>query len=65
MNYVSLCDGIGAAHCAFQPLGWRCLGVAEIDPQCNAVVDHHWKFDNYGDITTNASWLRIRIQIHS
>ena len=27
MNYFSVCDGIGAAHAALLPLGYRCVGV--------------------------------------
>jgi DNA (cytosine-5)-methyltransferase 1 len=49
-KYISFCDGIGTAHLAFQPLGWECCGVSEIDPACNAVVDYHWKFPNLGNI---------------
>jgi len=60
MNYVSLCDGIGAAHCAFRPLGWNCLAVAEIDAQCNAVIKHHFNFKNYGDITNKKVPGKIR-----
>ena len=48
MNYISLCDGIGAAHVAWQPLGWKCLGVSEINPFCNRVIEHHWGFENLG-----------------
>lgn len=51
MNYISLCDGIGAAHLAFDSLGWKCVGVSEIDPMCNAVVNRHWNFTNFGDLT--------------
>ena len=32
MRYVSLCDGIGAAHEAWAPLGWVCVARAEIEP---------------------------------
>lgn len=32
MRYVSLCDGIGAAHEAWAPLGWVCAARAEIEP---------------------------------
>ncbi|QXF03565.1 MULTISPECIES: hypothetical protein [Xanthomonas] len=32
MNYLSLFSGMEAAHLAWSPLGWRCKGVAEIDP---------------------------------
>jgi DNA (cytosine-5)-methyltransferase 1 len=51
MNYVSLCDGIGAVHVAWQPLGWRCLWTSEIEAFPIAVVEHHWKLPNLGDMT--------------
>lgn len=31
MKFVSLCDGIGAAHEAWTPLGWVCVARAEIE----------------------------------
>lgn len=37
-NYASLCDGIGAVHVAWQPLGWRCAWTSEIEPFPAAVV---------------------------
>lgn len=51
MIYASVCDGIGAAHVAWQPLGWRCAWTSEIEPFPIAVVDHHWGFPNLGDMT--------------
>ena len=51
MNYVSLCDGIGAVCVAWQPLGWRCQWTSEIEPFPIAVVEHHWKLPNLGDMT--------------
>lgn len=51
MRYASVCDGIGAAHVAWQPLGWECAWTSEIEPFPAAVVDHHWKLKNVGDIT--------------
>jgi DNA (cytosine-5)-methyltransferase 1 len=51
MNYASVCDGIGAAHVAWQPLGWRCAWTSEIDPFPAAVVDHHHALPNLGDMT--------------
>ena len=54
MNYASVCDGIGAVHAAWQPLGWRCAWHAEIDPFPAAVVAHRWgerAGPNIGDIT--------------
>ena len=39
MRYASVCDGIGAVHVAWRPLGWSCAWTAEIDPFCCAVVE--------------------------
>lgn len=51
MRYASVCDGIGAVHVAWQPLGWRCSWTSEIEPFPAAVVEHHWGLDNLGDMT--------------
>jgi len=51
MRYASVCDGIGAAHVAWRPLGWECAWTSEIEPFPAAVVDHHWRFKNLGDMT--------------
>jgi DNA-cytosine methyltransferase len=52
MRYLSLCDGIGAAHVSFQKLGWKNVGISEIDPYCELVINHHYPtFHNYGSIT--------------
>jgi DNA (cytosine-5)-methyltransferase 1 len=51
MRYASVCDGIGAAHVAWQPLGWECAWTSEIETFPAAVVDHHWKIKNLGDMT--------------
>lgn len=59
MNYISLCDGIGAAHVAWQPLGWKCLGVSEIDPFCNAVVEHHFGYENLGALDEHGTIEKI------
>lgn len=42
MRYASVCDGIGAAHVAFQPLGWTCAWRSEIEPFPKAVVAARW-----------------------
>jgi len=42
VRYASVCDGIGAAHVAFQPLGWTCAWRSEIDPFAKAVVEERW-----------------------
>ena len=50
MRYASVCDGIGAVHVAWQPLGWECAWTSEIEPFPAAVVDHHWKLKNLSDV---------------
>jgi DNA (cytosine-5)-methyltransferase 1 len=51
MQYASVCDGIGAAHVAWQHLGWTCSWTSEIEPFPAAVVEHHYGFTNLGDMT--------------
>jgi DNA (cytosine-5)-methyltransferase 1 len=51
MRYARVCDGIGAAHVAWRPLGWECVWTSEIDPFPSAVVEHHYGFKNLGDMT--------------
>ena len=56
MRYVSVCDGIGAAHAAWQPLGFECAWTSEIDAFPAAVVDQRWGFANRGDMTMFQEW---------
>ena len=56
MRYASVFDGIGAAHVAWQPLGWKCQWTAEIDPFPAAVVEQRWGFENRGDVTKFKEW---------
>ena len=56
MNYASVCDGIGAAHVAWRPLGWQCEWTAEIDAFPSAVVEQRWGFPNRGDMTRFKEW---------
>ncbi len=51
VRYASVCDGIGAAHVAWQPLGWQCSWTSEIEPFPAAVVEHRFGFPNVGDMT--------------
>ena len=51
LTYASLCDGIGAVHVAWQPLGWRCAWTSEIEPFCSEVVERRWALPNLGDMT--------------
>jgi DNA (cytosine-5)-methyltransferase 1 len=50
-SYASLCDGIGAVHVAWAPLGWRYAWTSEIDPFASAVVERRWGYANLGDMT--------------
>ena len=37
---------------AWKPLGWTCVGVAEIEPFPSAVLAHHYPdVPNLGDVT--------------
>ena len=56
MKYASVCDGIGAAHAAWQPLGWQCMWTSEIEPFPSAVVEQRWGFENRGDMTKHKEW---------
>jgi DNA (cytosine-5)-methyltransferase 1 len=42
VRYLSVCSGIEAASVAWSHLGWRCVGLAEIDPFARAVLSHHF-----------------------
>lgn len=42
LRYLSLFSGIEAASVAWKPLGWECVGVAEIEPFANAALAHHY-----------------------
>jgi len=52
MTYAEVCAGIAASTVAWHPLGWRCAWFAEVDPFCNAVLEHHYpEVPNLGDFT--------------
>ena len=40
LTFGSVCSGVGAPEVAWQPLGWRCAFVSEIDPFPRAVLTH-------------------------
>ncbi len=57
MNYLSVCSGIEAASVAWQPLGWHCVGVSEIEKFPCAVLAHRWPdVPNFGDLTKSEDW---------
>lgn len=52
MRFLSLFSGIEAASMAWLPLGWECVGVAEIEPfPCKVLAHHYPDVPNLGDIT--------------
>lgn len=52
MRYLSLFSGMEAAHLAWSPLGWTCVGVAEVDPAPCALLRHRLPHvPNLGDVT--------------
>jgi DNA (cytosine-5)-methyltransferase 1 len=52
MRYLSVCSGIEAATVAFRPLGWEAVAFSEINPFCNALLQHYYpEVPNLGDIT--------------
>ena len=42
LRFLSVCSGIEAASVAWKPLGWQCIGVAEIEPFPAFVLAHHY-----------------------
>lgn len=52
MRYLSLFSGMEAAHLAWAPLGWECVGVAEIEPAACALLAHRLPHvPNLGSVT--------------
>ena len=52
MRYLSLFSGIEAATEAWAPLGWECVGVAEIEGfPCSVLAQRYPGVPNLGDVT--------------
>lgn len=52
MRFLSCFSGIEAASVAFAPLGWRCVGVAEVDRAASRLLARHYAaVPNLGDVT--------------
>lgn len=52
IRYLSIFSGIEAATVAWEPLGWECVGVCEIDPfPCKVLAHHYPSVPNLGDVT--------------
>jgi len=57
MKFLSVCSGIEAASCAWEPLGWKAHAFAEIEAFPCAVLKHHYPdTPNWGDMTKFAEW---------
>lgn len=63
MNYFSICDGIGASHVALLPLGFKCLGVSEIDKYCNRLLETKYGHRNYGDFSKWREWEHLNLDL--
>lgn len=51
MRFLSLFSGIEAASAAWHPLGWHCVGVADIQPYACALLRQHYPgVPNLGDV---------------
>lgn len=51
MRFLSLFSGIEAASQAWVPLGWVCVGVAEIEPfPCSVLAHHYPGVPNLGNV---------------
>ena len=58
MRYISVCSGIEAASVAWGPLGWKCVGVSEIEPFPCSVLQHRFPdVPNLGDMNNFKDWL--------
>ena len=57
MIYLSVCSGIEAASVAWEPLGWKAAGFAEIEPfPCELLNQKYPHVKNYGDMTKHENW---------
>jgi DNA (cytosine-5)-methyltransferase 1 len=52
LRFFSVCSGIEAASVAWKPIGWRAVGLAEIEKFPSAVLARHYAaVPNHGDFT--------------
>ncbi len=60
MNFLSLCSGIESASVALEPLGWKAVAFAEIEPFPCALLAHRYPhIPNLGDITRHHDWRSL------
>jgi len=64
MRYLSVCSGIEAASCAWNPLGWEAFALSEIDRFPAEVLAHHYPtVPNLGDMTKFKDWPDAAIDL--
>ncbi|CAJ0693058.1 DNA cytosine methyltransferase [Ralstonia mannitolilytica] len=64
MRYLSVCSGIEAASCAWNPLGWEAFAFSEIDRFPAEVLAHHYPtVPNLGDMTKFKDWPDAAIDL--
>jgi DNA (cytosine-5)-methyltransferase 1 len=57
MRFLSVCSGIEAASCAWNPLGWEASAFSEIEPFPCSVLAHRFPtVPNRGDMTNFQDW---------
>lgn len=57
MRYLSVCSGIEAVSCAWEPLCFEAAGFGEIEPFPCSVLKHHYpNVPNFGDMTQFKEW---------
>lgn len=62
VTYGSICSGIEAASVAWEPLGWKPVWFAEIEPFPCAVLNSRWpQVPNLGDMTAIAELVDIGV----
>ena len=62
MKFLSVCSGIEAASVAWEPMGWKAVAFAEIEPFPAAVLAHHYPaVPNFGDMTQLPDLLRAGV----
>lgn len=64
MRFGSVCSGIEAASCAWEPIGWKAQFLSEIEPFPSSVLAHHYPtVPNLGDMTKFKEWNRYDIDV--
>jgi len=64
MKFGSVCSGIEAASCAWEPLGWKAAFFSEIEKFPSQVLAHHYPdVPNMGDMTKFKEWPDADINV--